>query len=121
FKSLAEGGKEFNIENDPKAWQVILASDVPVTIGAADVCQRDLAMSFAHAKTLAGSDGVIGRWLWREYQDWYFRNVKPLRKNDLSKPWIIWDIVTLSYLEGMTTQEEIARPRLADDLSFEKT
>jgi inosine-uridine nucleoside N-ribohydrolase len=120
FRSLSEGGKEFNIENDPKAWQVILDSDVPVVIGAGDVCQRDLAIGFDRAKTFLAQRGPVGAWLWREYQDWYFRNVKPLRKNDFSKPWIIWDIITLAYLEGMTTQNEIARPRLADDLSFQK-
>ncbi len=121
FKSLSEGGNEFNIQNDPKAWQVILDSDVPVTIGSADVCKRDLAMSFDHAKSLIGQRGPVGAWLWGEYQDWYFRNVKPLRKDDFSHPWVIWDIVTMAYEQGMTTQEQNPRPRLADNLSFEKT
>ena len=118
FKSLQEGGREYNIENDPKAWQVILNSDVPVTIGSADVCKRDLAMSFAHAKELLGQLGGTGAWLWQEYQDWYFRNVKPLRVNDFSKSWIIWDIVTLAYEKGWTQQSKIARPQLQDNLSF---
>jgi inosine-uridine nucleoside N-ribohydrolase len=121
FKSLAEGGHEYNIENDPKAWQVILESDAPVVVGAGDVCRRDLAMSFDHAKALLAARGPVGAWLWREYQAWYFRNVKPLRKNDFSKPWVIWDIITLAYLQRMTKQDEIERPHLRDDLSFEKT
>ncbi len=114
------GGDEFNVQNDPKAWQVILDSDVPVTIGAADVCRKDLAMSFDHARSLVGQRGPVGAWLWDEYQDWYFRNVKPLRKNDFSKPWVIWDTVVMAYEQGLTTQKEIPRPRLADNLSFEK-
>lgn len=121
FKSLAEGGKEFNIENDPKAWQVILDSNAPVTIGAADVCQRDLAMSFDHAKSLVGTRGPVGAWLWDEYQNWYFRNVKPWRKGDFSKPWVIWDTIVMAHEQGMTTEKQIPRPRLADNLSFEKT
>lgn len=121
FKSLAEGGNEFNIQNDPRAWQVILDSNVPVTIGAADVCQRDLAMSFDHARDMISRRGPIGAWLWDDYQVWYFRNVKPWRKNDFSKPWIIWDTVVLAYKQGMTTQKEIPRPHLADNLAFEKT
>ena len=32
FKSWAEGGTEYNIQNDPLAWQVILDSGVPVTL-----------------------------------------------------------------------------------------
>ncbi len=118
FKSLKDGGKEFNIQNDPKAWQAILDSSVALTIGAADVCQRDLAMSFNHAKNLLAQRGPIGAWLWTEYQDWYFRNVKPLRKNDFSRPWVIWDTVTLAHVEHLTTEEEIPRPKLNDDLSF---
>ncbi len=121
FRSLQEAGHEYNVENDPKAWQVILDSDVPVVIGAGDVCQRDLAMSFEHAKTFLAGRGALGAWLWREYQEWYFRNVKPLRQNDFSKPWVIWDIITLAYLEVMTEQDQIARPQLRDDLSFQQT
>ena len=41
-----------------------------------------------------------------------------MRKNDFSKPWVIWDIVTLAYLEGMTKQESQKRPVLNDDMSF---
>jgi len=121
FKSLSDGGNEFNIQNDPRAWQVILDSDVPVTIGSGDVCRADLVMSFDHAKNLLAKRGPVGAWLWEEYQEWYFRNIKPLRKNDFSKPWIIWDTVVMAYEQGMTKQEQIPRPRLADNLSFEKT
>jgi hypothetical protein len=92
-----------------------------VTIGSGDVCQRDLALSFDQATKLISAHGPVGAWLWQEYQDWYFRNVKPLRQNDFSKPWVIWDIVTLAYEQGMTTQKTIPRPRLADDLSFQQT
>jgi inosine-uridine nucleoside N-ribohydrolase len=121
FRSLAEGGKEYNIQNDPRAWQVILASNVPVTIGSGDVCQRDLAMTFDQAKSYLSKLGQVGAWLWDEYQTWYFHNIKPLRQNDFSKPWVIWDIITLAYEQGMTTQDKILRPRLADSLAFEKT
>ncbi|MDQ2712880.1 MAG: nucleoside hydrolase [Acidobacteriota bacterium] len=119
FKNLTEGGKEFNIENDPKAWQVILDSDVPVVIGSADVCHADLAMMFDHARDLLAKRGPIGAWLWQEFQEWYFRNVKPWRKDDFSKPWVIWDTVVMAYKQGMTAQKQIARPHMRDDLSFD--
>jgi purine nucleosidase len=121
FRSLEKGGEEYNIQNDPKSWQVILNSKVPVTIGAGDVCQRDLTMGYEQAHEFLGKQGAMGAYLWNEYQGWYFRNIKPLRKNDFSKPWIIWDIITLAFVEGMTTQKEIPRPRLLDNLSFEDT
>lgn len=110
--------QEYNVQNDAAAWQAILNSRVPVVIGPGDVCKRDLAMHYGQAKTMLAEDGPIGSWLWKEYDDWYFRNVKPLRKDDFSKPWVIWDIVTLAYLEGMTTQEEKPRPQLGDDFAM---
>jgi purine nucleosidase len=120
FRNLTAGGKEYNVENDPKAWQVILDSDVPVTIGSGDVCQRDLALSFDGAKKLISGHGPVGAWLWEEYQAWYFRFVKPLRVDDFSKPWVIWDTIVLAYELGMTKQDTIPRLRLADNLSFEQ-
>jgi inosine-uridine nucleoside N-ribohydrolase len=116
----ASGGKEFNVENDVKAWQVLLNSGVPLTIGSADVCRANLALNFEQAKKLISGHGPVGAWLWSEYKDWYYRNVKPLRVNDFSRPWIIWDIITLAYEEGMTTQKSVPRLRLGDDLSLQE-
>jgi purine nucleosidase len=121
FRNLAEGGKEYNVENDPHAWQAILDSAVPVTIGSGDVCQKDLAITFEHAKSYLSNLGAVGAWLWDEYRTWYFHNLKPLREDDFSKPWVIWDIIVLAYEQGMTTQDKIPRPALADSLAFEKT
>ena len=46
--------------------------------------------------------------------------MKPLRANDFSKPWVIWDNITLAYVLGMTTQHILPRPRLRDDMTFEE-
>jgi hypothetical protein len=40
--------------------------------------------------------------------------------NDYSKPWVIWDDITLAYALGMTTQHTLSRPRLRDDMTFEQ-
>jgi len=120
FNNLSSnGGKEFNVENDPVAWRAILQSAVPVTIGSGDVCRAYLAMPFDKAAALL-ANSAIGGWLWQEYQEYYFRHIKPLRVNDFSKPWIIWDIITMAYVEGIAEHETVARPVLGDDLSFEK-
>ena len=114
----SNGGDEYNVANDVRAWQVVLNSRVPVVIGSGAVCRANLALTFAGAKTLISQHGPVGAWLWDEYQTWYFRHLKPLRKDDFSKPWIIWDIITLAYMEGMTTEEAAPRPRLNADMSF---
>ncbi len=114
-----QGGNEFNIANDVKAVQAILASDVPLVIGPGDVCKASLSLSLEQAKTMLAERGPIGAWMWEEFQAWYYRYVKPLRKNDFSKPWIIWDNITLAYVLGMTEHQSAPRPRLKDDFTFE--
>jgi inosine-uridine nucleoside N-ribohydrolase len=119
FKGWPDGGDEFNVANDVRAWQVILRSHVPVVIGCGQVCRATLALTPAQAKDLIASHGPIGAWLWEEYRAWYYRFVKPIRKDDFSKPWIIWDMITLAYLEGMTQQDRVPRPVLRDNMTFD--
>jgi inosine-uridine nucleoside N-ribohydrolase len=114
----SEGGDEYNVANDVVAWQVLLNSQVPMVIGAGDVCRADLALHFDEAKSLISDNGPVGAWLWDEYRLWYYRQVKPPRHDDFTKPWMIWDIITLAYLEGMTTQKTVPRPHLNSDMSF---
>jgi len=119
FNSWPDGGDIYNVLNDIKAWQVVLQSDVPVVVGAADVCRAHLGLTPDQAKALVSQQGPVGYWLWEEYLAWYYRHVKPIRKNDFSKPWIIWDIITMAYTLGMTNQEVHPRPIMRDDASFE--
>ena len=119
FTKWPEGCDEFNVANDIKAMQVVVDSGAPLVIGCADVCKAHLALSLAQAKELVSTHGPVGEWLWDDFQAWYYRVVKPIRKDDFSRPWIIWDNVVLAYILGMTTQVEYPRPRLGDDMTFE--
>ncbi len=119
FRSLGPGGaNEYNEQNDPRAWQVLLHAEVPLTIGTAEVCERTLGLNFAQARDLLANHGRVAAWLWQEYQTWYFANVKPLRVPDFSKPWVIWDIVTLAYVRGLATATPQPRPELDDSMNF---
>jgi inosine-uridine nucleoside N-ribohydrolase len=118
FRDWPEGGDDYNVVNDVKAWQVVLRSHVPVVIGSSQVCRATLALTPSQARDLIAAHGPIGAWLWEEYQAWYYRFVKPLRKDEFSKPWIIWDIITLAYLDGMTEQKQVPRPELNDNIKF---
>ncbi len=120
FKSWQEGGDEYNILNDVKAMQVLLASNVPIVVGSGDVCRATLSLSLDQAREMVAKRGPVGAWLWQEYQGWYYRNVKPLRKEDYSKSWVIWDIITLGYVLNMATAIEYPRPLLRDDASFDR-
>jgi purine nucleosidase len=118
FTSWPDGGNEYNVANDVKAWQVILNSDVPVVIGPGSVCRANLSLGLDEARELVGSRGPVGEWLYSEFAVWYFREVKPLRVDDFSKKWVIWDTITLAYVEGLTTQETHPRPSLSDAMQF---
>jgi inosine-uridine nucleoside N-ribohydrolase len=115
-----QDGNEFNVANDVHAVQAILESNVPLVVGPGKVCRASLSLNFDQAREMLAKRGAIGAWLWEEYQAWYFRVVKPLRVNDFSKPWVIWDDITLAYVLGMTTQHTLPRPKLRDDMTFEQ-
>ena len=115
-----QDGNEFNVANDVRAVQAILESKEPLVIGPGKVCRASLSLTLGQAREMLAKRGAIGAWLWEEYQAWYFRVVKPLRVNDFSKPWVIWDDITLAYVLGMTTQHTLPRPRLRDDMTFEQ-
>jgi len=112
------GGEEFNIANDVHAVQAILHSNVPLVIGPGSICRASLSLTFEEARRTLAGRGSIGKWLWEEYQSWYFRYVKPLRVNDFSKSWVIWDDITLAYVLGMTTQHTARRRQLLDNMAF---
>lgn len=116
--SAVDGGREFNVENDPKAWKVLLHSTVPLTVGPGETCRKYLALNYDQARKLLYGHGPVSRWLWAEYQSWYFRNIKPLRINDFSGSWFIWDIITLADIESFATETEAPRPELGDDYSL---
>jgi inosine-uridine nucleoside N-ribohydrolase len=115
-----QGGDEFNIANDVHAVQAILDSQVPLVIGPGKTCRASLSLTFDQARAMLAKRGAIGAWLWDEYQAYYYRSVKPLRVNDFSKPWVIWDNITLAYVLGMTTQHALPRPRMRDDMTLEQ-
>lgn len=118
FHDWPTGGEEFNLANDVAAMKVVLDSAVPLVVGSGEVCKRGLAITYDQAQEMLGKRGPLGQWLWHEYQAWYYQHVKPLRKQDFSKPWVIWDNVVLAYLLGMTKQEIYPRPMLQDDMRF---
>jgi inosine-uridine nucleoside N-ribohydrolase len=113
------GGEEFNIANDVYAVQAILDSNVPLVIGPGKVCRENLALTLQQAKDMLGPHGPIGAWLLEEFEAWYFRNVKPIRVNDFTRSWPIWDNITLAYVLGMTSQHSLPRPRLRENMTFE--
>jgi purine nucleosidase len=117
FNGWPEGNDVWNVKNDCKAWQVLLASRVPVTIGDDAVCRRDLKMSPTRARRRLGDRGAA---LSAHLEDWLGRN-GPLatRLTGAADTAPVWDEVTVAFLLGLTCSEVRPRPRLRDDLTFD--
>lgn len=114
FNGWPAGGDEWNIKNDPKAWQVLLESRAPITVGDATVTKRDLGMTAAHARELFGERGDSGRYLLKIFTDWLEKH-PDIAQNGT---WPIWDEVTTAYLLGFTRSETHPRPTLDDKMQF---
>jgi purine nucleosidase len=120
FSSWEKGGHEFNIENDPIAWQVILDSDVPVTVGDGQVSIHDLSLTSERAHALFDRVGFRGRYLAGLLDQWISAHPDLLRNvTGDAKVWPVWDEVTVAYMLGMTKSEQRPRPKMKSDLSFD--
>lgn len=120
FHSVEGGGREFNVQNDPKAWQVILDAPVPLTIGPAETCLRDLLMPLDKARSLFEGCGEAGEYLvgllrwWLEAQPKVVKDV-----TGRGDAWPIWDEIVTAHLLGLTETQTLPRPYLLDNLDFE--
>jgi inosine-uridine nucleoside N-ribohydrolase len=115
-----QGGDGFNVLNDPIAWTVILDSHTPVTVGDLTVTKRDLIMTPERAHALLDSTGEPGRYLAGLLDQWlaiHHDIVMAVTGN--AKTWGVWDEVTVAYLLGMEQVQQIHRPKLKPDLSFD--
>jgi purine nucleosidase len=119
FNAWPEGGDAWNIKNDVRAWQLLLASRVPIALGDDTVCRRDLVMTSARAHLLLGAPGAP---LLAALDDWFARNgARSATLSGVADAVPIWDEVAVAFLLGLTRQEVRPRPRLRDDLTFDHT
>jgi len=122
FDGWPEGGDPWNVKNDVKAWQVVMASSVPLIVGDARVTRRHLLHTPETARKAIGGDSLGSKYLCAILERWIADNPK-LVEEASGKPghWPIWDEVTVAYLLGMTTSEERPRPVLRDDRTLDHT
>jgi inosine-uridine nucleoside N-ribohydrolase len=119
FNSWPKGEDPWNIKNDPLAYQVILDSAAPITIGSADVCEAHLTLDEPSAAQLLRGHGEMGDWLDTLFNHFVTDNAKLVA--DVVSPghWVIWDTVVVAHLLGFTSSTTYPRPALnATDLRF---
>jgi len=120
FHSVQNGGREFNVQNDPKAWQVILDSSLPLTIGCAEMCIRCLTLSREQAMERFGGISPAADYLVGLLEWWFAEQPDPCRQvTGREDAWPIWDETVTAHLLGLTEVELLPRPRLLDNLDLE--
>lgn len=120
FRSYASGD-EYNIQNDPAAWRVILGSRVPLAVGDGAVTARRLSLTPAEAKARLHDLGQVGAWLQRDYDTWYEQVTRTFvnpERPDAPHSWPIWDEVVVAHVLGLTRSEVRRRPTLGADLKL---
>ncbi len=120
FDRWPEGGDPWNVKNDPRAWQAILASRAPVTVGDAQVTARRLSLSRAEARALLADKGAAGRYLADLHTTWVDKSDPNFLQSASGRrdAWPVWDEVIAAHLLGLTTSVTHPRPALGDDLRF---
>lgn len=119
FDAWPGGHDSFNVQNDVIAWQILLESQVPITVGNAAVSGRNLAMTRTGVQEVFAGCGSTGSYLAQLLLDWldtYPELAKHVTGD--SGTWPVWDEVTVAYLLKLTSSVIYPRPSLKNDLSF---
>jgi purine nucleosidase len=120
FDRWPEGGDPWNVKNDVHAWQALLASGVPITVGPIDTCIRHLTLTRAAARELLSPAGEPGRFLLTILEEYLDRNPEDARSvTGRPDAWPVWDLIAVAHLLGLTQTETHPRPRLRGDMTFE--
>jgi inosine-uridine nucleoside N-ribohydrolase len=122
FKRWPEGTDTWYVRNDAKAWQALLASGTPLTVGDATLTAKRLRMSSDRARGLLATRGQSGRFLADLLTTWLQKNSTVAQAvTGAADTWPVWDEVTVAHLLGMTRAAAYARPALRDDLTLMAT
>ena len=120
YNTWPEGTDLFNVKNDIASWQVLMASQTPITVGDWAVCKTHLTMTGERARSFFSKHGTPGMYLINLLVSWLdHQGDKATALVDDATAWSIWDQVTVAHILGLTTTETHPRPILRDDMSFE--
>jgi inosine-uridine nucleoside N-ribohydrolase len=119
FERWPTGGDSWNVKNDRAAFDVILRSGVPLTIGGARVCIRHLSLRADDAARILNDCGPPGDYLASLYTRWLQKEQPLCYRTTGEAAWPIWDMVTVAHLLKKTYAEERPRPGLRKDLAFD--
>ncbi len=118
FQDWPSGGNEFNIANDPLAWQVILRSRVRLVVGSGSVGRQALRLTASEAAAVMRPHGETGEYLYQLFDSWLTRNAELAARMVAPGAWAIWDEIVVAYVLRLAQGEQMVRPQLQPDFFF---
>jgi purine nucleosidase len=119
FDGWPGGGDVWNVRNDIPAWQTLMASGVPLTVGDAAVCIKRLTLSGERGRSLLAGCGNGGEYLVRLLVDFIAAEADMAHQVTGNAAWPVWDEVVVAHLLGLTSTETYPRPTVRDDTTLE--
>jgi inosine-uridine nucleoside N-ribohydrolase len=119
FDNYPAGGDGWNVRNDVRAWQILLDSQIPITVASGTVALRYLNLSRNESEAMMRGLGRPGRYLASLHAAWLALYGKEFALETGGKDqWPVWDEAVIAVLLGLSQDQRRPRPRLNSDASF---
>lgn len=119
FDAWPAGDDAWNVKIDIPAWQTVMASRVPLTVGDMAVCVKRLALTAEQGRAVLAGTGRGGQFLAKLLADFLDREAELAQRVTGAAAWPVWDEIVVAHLLGWTTFVEYPRPVLRADMSFD--
>jgi purine nucleosidase len=119
FDGWPGGNDVWNIKNDIPAWQTVMASRAPLTVGDSAICIKRLVLTGDEGHAILGGSGKAGKFLSDLLSRWIDDQGSLVVDVTGRNAWPVWDEIVVAHLLGMTTTETFPRPVLNGDVSFD--
>lgn len=119
FENWDKGQDLWNVRCDLKAWQSVLASEIPLTIGTSETCRSELTLSTKKAAKLLKGGDKLSSYLLAAFHEWVStRPEECLHATGDKESWPVWDHIVVAHLLGLTNHLSQTRKILEDDLTL---
>ncbi len=119
FDGWPGGNDVWNIKNDIPAWQTVMASRAPLTVGDSAVSIGRLVLTGDEGHAILDKSGKAGAFLSDLLSTWIDEQASLVVDVTGRNAWPVWDEIVVAHLLDLTKIETYPRPVLNADMSFD--